>query len=339
MKAIKISSNTKILSAFFWLIILLTTLVACDVTEADPDVLEPKTDLIMKEVHVMSGSTSVIDLNALIQTNQPVRLTLTLSTRKGQLTDLGKGLLQYVPAATNKKTTDAFQFTVFSLANEIIKTDSVVIVVENDSTQLPCSIFPVDDYVSVAAGATVIIDVLANDYFCAVDSASVVLTLYSPEPGFPPYFGEAEVVDNKIYYTPGTLFTNADKLIYKLQGSDGTVAYGFVIISTPPSCTISLTDDYFGFSGDSLDTSTPFFLPVFVNDILCDSAINTFQVRISKFPSAGEAWIDSLNNGRKGIFYQLENLLPGKVHRDSLRYEICSNAVCLQASVIIEIKN
>jgi hypothetical protein len=62
------------------------------------------------------------------------------------LTDLGRGLLQDSPNAGTSR--DAFTFTVFDKNNEAIKQDSVVIIIENDSTNLPCGIYPGNDFVN-----------------------------------------------------------------------------------------------------------------------------------------------------------------------------------------------
>src|SRR6187401_3600772 len=88
MKTTKLSFNPKILSGFLWLICLIPLLTSCDVLEDDPDTLDPGTDVSKREVHIFANSASVIDLNSIIQTNQPVRLEITSQTRKGDLTNL-----------------------------------------------------------------------------------------------------------------------------------------------------------------------------------------------------------------------------------------------------------
>jgi hypothetical protein len=92
--------------------------------EPDPDVLEPTTNVNGKEIYVLANSPSIVDLNAKLQTNTPVRIALTSQARRGKISDLGKGLLQYSPSVGNSRARDGFEFTVYTLNNEVIKRDS-----------------------------------------------------------------------------------------------------------------------------------------------------------------------------------------------------------------------
>ena len=333
MKATKKSFNTKIPSNFLWLLILLPLVTSCDVLEDDPDVLASDTDIVKKEVHVFSNNTSVIDLNTIIQTNQPVRLEITSQTRKGDLTNLGKGLLQYVPANPSGKVRDAFEFAVFSESNQILKTDSVVIIVENDSTELPCGVFPIDDFVyNISRDSAVWINVLANDVICSSDSADIQLSIYKPADGFPPLVGHAEVVNNRIVYHPGDGFTGNDKIVYRVEGTDGAVAYGFVYIHQVQPCEFELHDDFFRISRDSSD-SVGVLLPVFQNDVMCETFIAIDELHIFEAPHWGTATISS-----NGVFFVPSDSTLNSTKTDSIGYELCFDAVCYRAKVVLEIR-
>ena len=95
MKKTKIDFQTKIVSTFLWLSVLTTIFFSCDVLEPDVDVLKPEVSLREDQIFVFSNSSALIDLNSKVKTNKPVRLSITSSTRYGELSDLGKGLLQY----------------------------------------------------------------------------------------------------------------------------------------------------------------------------------------------------------------------------------------------------
>jgi hypothetical protein len=201
MKATKVSRKIEILSTFLCLIfpiIIGILLASCDVLESDPDILEPEVQITGDEVYVLANSTSFIDLQSKVHSNQEARLAVTSSPSHGTLTDLGKGIIQYAPKVGNSRIKDGFEVTVYSKSNEIIKKDTVVIIVENDSTKLPCSIYPANDYVYNVTSA-VTVDVTANDIICSND---VIVSIYRPENTFPPYYGTASASGKKIVYAP-----------------------------------------------------------------------------------------------------------------------------------------
>jgi hypothetical protein len=274
------------------------------------------------EVYVLSNGTSFIDLQSKVQSNLEARLAVTSSPSHGTLTDLGKGIIQYAPKAGNTRVTDGFEVTVYSKSNEILKKDTVVIIVVNDSTKLPCSIYPVNDYV-YNVSSVVTIDVTANDIIC---SGNVSVAVYRPENSFPPYYGTATVSGNKIVYTPGASFTGEDKLMYKLTAANDPKlsAYGMVYISGDSSCGLVLHDDVFLY--DSLGAGSTIKLPVFLNDSIC-KALNLYQVNIQTNPLLGKASITS-----DGILYEVPNSI-GLIFYDHLTYEVCLDAICKTARV------
>jgi Bacterial Ig domain len=322
MKATKVLRKIEILSTFFCLGFIIVFLASCDVLESDPDVLEPAVEITGDEVYVLSNGTSFIDLQSRVQSNLEARLAVTSSPSHGTLTDLGKGIIQYAPKAGNRRVKDGFEVTVFSKNNEILKKDTVVIIVENDSTKLPCSIYPVNDYVHNVT-SPVTIDVTANDIICSND---VVVSVYRPENTFPPYYGTASVSGSKIVYTPAASFPGQDKLMYKLTAANhpSVFAYGMVYITNDSSCNLALADDHFTYT--TLKESTAIKIPVFGNDTICQS-LNLSQVSIKTSPIKGKATIDS-----DGIYYQapspvMENFV------DRFTYEVCVDGICKSAQV------
>ncbi len=320
MKATKVSRKIEILSTFLCLVLL----AACDVLESDPDVLDPEVEITGDEVYVLANGTSFIDLQSKVHSTLEARLAVTSSPSHGTLTDLGKGIIQYAPKAGNTRVKDGFEVTVFSKSNEILKKDTVVIIVENDSTKLPCSIYPVNDYVYNVASA-VTIDVTANDIICSND---VTVSVYRPENTFPPYYGMATVSGDKIVYTPGGSFPGEDKLMYKLTAANNPelFAYGMVYITGGSSCHLALHDDAFVY--DSLVGST-IMLPVFLNDSICE-ALNLYQVNIKTNPLFGKASITS-----DGILYEVPGS-AGNISYDHFTYEVCLDAVCETARVDVK---
>jgi hypothetical protein len=324
MKATKVSRKIEILSTFLCLGTIIALLASCDVFESDPDILEPQVEISGDEVYVLANGTSFIDLQSKVHSTLEARLAVTSSPSHGTLTDLGKGIMQYAPKVGNARVKDGFEVTVFSKSNEILKKDTVVIIVENDSTKLPCSIYPVNDYVYNVASA-VTIDVTANDIICSSD---VVVSVYRPENTFPPYYGTAIVTGDKIVYTPGATFPGEDKLMYKLTAANDPklFAYGMVYLTGGSSCQLALRDDAFVY--DSLEGNT-IKLPVFLNDSICE-ALNLYQVNIKTNPLFGKASITS-----DGILYEVTSS-AGNIFYDHFTYEVCLDAICETARVDVK---
>jgi len=322
MKATKVLRKIEILSTFLCLVLL----AACDVLESDPDVLEPEVEITGDEVYVLANGTSFIDLQSKVHSTLEARLAVTSSPSHGTLTDLGKGIIQYAPKEGNTRVKDGFELTIFSKSNEILKKDTVVIIVENDSTKLPCSIYPVNDYIyNVASPVT--IDVTANDIICSND---VTVSVYRPENTFPPYYGTATISGDKIVYTPGGSFPGEDKLMYKLTAANDPelIAYGMVYITGGSSCQLALYDDTFVYVG--LEGGTiPLF--VFRNDSICE-ALNLYQVNIKTNPLYGKASITS-----DGILFEVP-VSPDRIFYDHFTYEVCLDAICETARVDVKIQ-
>jgi hypothetical protein len=325
MKATKVSRKIEILSTFLWLTLIMTFLASCDVLESDPDILEPDVEITGDEVYVLANGTSFIDLQSKVQTNIEARLAVTSTPQHGTLTDLGKGIIQYSPANGNARAKDGFEVTIYSKANEILKKDTVVIVIETDSTKLPCSIYPVNDYVYNVTSA-VTIDVTGNDIICTND---VIVSVYRPENSFPPYYGTATTSGNKIIYTPGASFSGIDKLMYKLTaaGDPKLSAYGIVYITKDSFCSLRLKDDVYTYY--SLKAGSTLKLAVFDNDTICQ-ALNLYQVNIKSQPALGKA---SLSSG--GLLYEVPKSV-GLTFSDHFTYEVCLDAKCMTARVDVK---
>lgn len=320
MKATKVSRKIEILSTFFCLGSIILLLGSCDVLESDPDILDPEVEITGNEVYVMANSTSFIDLQSKVQSNQEARLAVTSSPSYGTLTDLGKGIIQYAPRVGNARVKDGFEVTVYSKSNEIIKKDTVVIIVETDSTKLPCSIYPANDYVyNVTSAAN--IDVTANDIMC---SNNVIVSVYRPENTFPPYYGTATVNGKKILYNPGASFAGEDKLMYKVTAANDPklFAYGMVYISRDSMCGFNLYNQSLTIAGVS--PGEVIDLSCCIYDETCE-AVSLKQVNIKTNPIFGKAFVDS-----GVIFYQVPDSAASPVI-DHFTYEVCVDAVCKTA--------
>lgn len=304
--------------------VLIVGFTSCDPLESDPDILLPTTDITDKEIYVLANGTSFIDLNNKLQTNIPARIAVTSEPLHGELTDLGKGILQYAPSIGTINARDIFEVTVFALNNDIVKKDTVIIHIENDSANLPCNIYPQPDFIYGVLDS-VLINVTNNDIICG---GSVRLSVFKPDAQFPPRFGHVEVVGDKIKYTPGNNFNGTDNILYKLTSVSDTTryAYGMVYLVGDSACTPTLHEDHYIFSEFYVDSLVT--LPVLANDTLCYAA-GQYQMNLKSTPSFGHAFPIS-----NGFSYKV----PPSVNfpfTDQFTYEVCKGAVCKTARVTI----
>lgn len=330
MKDTKVSSGIGIISNICWLSAIIVLVAACDVLESDPDVLEPHVDVTGTEVYVLANGATFIDLQSKVQTNQPARLAVTGQPKSGSLNDLGEGILQYLPSTGSGRGRDGFEFTVYSESNEILRKDSLIIIIENDSTNLPCNIYPVADYVyNVANGTNVAIDVTKNDIICSND---VLVSVYHPNDSFPPYYGSATVVNKMVNYAPGPSFNGKDKIMYKVTDANdpSRSAYGIVYLTQDSVCQFRLVNDFFELL-DSIHSHESVMLPVFLNDVLC-APVNSYQINIKEGPAVG-----SVSFIEGGINYLLP-AISGDEFSDQFTYEVCIDASCKTALVNISFK-
>jgi hypothetical protein len=328
MKENKLKNTIGILDRLLLAFGLALTLVSCDMLESDPDVLEPSTTITGDEIIVLANAPSFIDLNATLKTNVPARVAITSKARYGDIIDLGKGVLQYTPLNGNSSARDGFEFTVYSLNNEVIKRDTIDIIVEHDSTKLPCNLYPRPDFVYGIGQDSIKIDVTANDIICGTD---VTVSIFRPSNSFPPHHGYAHVYNDDIYYSPKPSFQGTDKIIYKLTStSDSThVAYSIVYITKDSACTFRLADDDYVWSESAADSLL--LLPVFQNDSLCRPLIH-YTVNLKVLPLYGQAM-----RVPNGFTYKAPASTTAPFE-DRFSYELCADGVCKTARVSVTLK-
>jgi hypothetical protein len=320
----------------FWNAALLSSLAflnACDVVDPDVTPGGPRVDIVDKEIVILSNGSAYIDLYSKIKTQQDIRLDISSQPQKGALTELGTGFLRYSPNQHFVRGRDAFAFSIYDKNNQLLKRDSLVIIVEDDSTNLPCAMYPQDDYVYQISGGPVLVNVLINDIICG-DSANLVVSIYQPGNGFPPHHGTATVLSGGvIQYTPGNSFGGSDEFIYRISvpGDTSTVGFGMVHILPRAQCDFYLNPDDYTFSRDTLQTDTV-QLYVLNNDILCDSPGQDHSFSIVEQPLHGTAFYSSA----APIGYVFPGSGPA-AFTDSLVYRVCIDQQCRIGRVKIKV--
>lgn len=255
-------------------------LTGCDTFESD--LTPPSVDVSDQALYVLATGETVIDLNTLVSANFRGRLSVTELPVHGSLQNVADGLIRYTPRKGTPRVRDRFELTFFTENNNILNKDTVYINIETDSTKLPCSIYPMPDYVTAFNdNNAVVIDVLRNDLLCG---KSVRAEVHRTNNGTLPRYGTAQANGNRIGYNPGASFAGKDTIIYKVTDmqNPASFAYGFVYINRDSVCEHQPADDLY-----ELDTSAESFdLEVFSNDILCDS-IDTYTISIAVPPAKG----------------------------------------------------
>jgi hypothetical protein len=318
---------------------------ACDAVDHDATPGGPAVEVVGTEVIILSNGSAYIDLYSKIRTKGTVRLDIASQPRKGDLSEVGTGFLKYSPDEDFTHGRDAFAFSVYDENNRLLKSDSLVIIVEDDATNLPCGIYPQDDYVYHVAGP-VQINVRANDFLCA-DSMNLILEVYRPDNSFPPYAGTATVLSNDvIQYTPGSNFSGSDEFIYKVFSANDSSLVGFAVvhISSEVACNFVVNDDEYAFSVDSLSHYDSLSLDsirydtlqlyVLSNDILCDSTGTGHSFSIVQYPVHGTAYYSNA----APIGYVFPHNGSSTTFTDSLVYRICVDQRCKVGRVKINVQ-
>ena len=266
----------------------------------------------------------------MVKTSGKINLQISARPTKGQLSEPAAGLLRYSPSQ-NFKGTDEFAFAIFNSKNEFIQSDTVIIIVDDDTTNLPCGVYPQDDWVN-ATGPLVSVDVLANDIFCG-DSASFVVEIYRPSTSFPPHRGSASVVNNRIVYT-SSVPNVSDTIIYRVSKTSDTSLVGFATLYVnfgTQACESFTRDDFYTIPSDStLADSLNLF--VLQNDQLCNSP-TIFSLLTD--PQHGEAY-PSVHNNEFFVRYK-RNLQDPRPLTDSLTYRVCIDQDCYNGRVRLKI--
>jgi hypothetical protein len=304
---------------------------SCDTLESDVAPKVPEVEIEGNEIYLIPNSTGYIDLRSMINSHGTVRLDITGQTRHGDLSEISNGLLQYSPDPGFNSGRDLFTFSV-SRNNDVLKYDTVIIIVEPDTTKFPCGIYPQNDFVYGVKGST-LINVLDNDILCG-DTSQFIVEVYRPDSlSFPPYFGTAVVEGNNIRYTPGSSFIEADKIMYRVRNTQGsTSGIGIVYIFSSPACSFTLFDDSFVFSTDSLPSDTV-QLPVFANDELCSTPLSDYAFTMLHDGDVGTAIFQNPD-----FIYILPDTVT-QTFTDSVVYQLCHRDRCRTATVSIKVNH
>ena len=338
----------------------MTVLVGCDMLQDDKSDQQPKLEFVSDPLVITPAGSGIINLRSLIQSSGNYSFEISQGPNLGSLRSLGGDVLQYIANEGISEGRDAFIVSVFSTGNNFLGQDSVAIVITQDSINMPCAIYAINDYAyysdSTAVDGHLDVAVLDNDVLCEVDLSQIEVTIPDDlmEGGNPlsqSHYGTVSVLaDNKIRYTPGEMFNGTDSIIYKLvkpadvpqAGDPELTAYGYIFIASPPtepSCkdNFQLNDDFYVIDlaaqdtipGDSVNVRQ-IYLALFNNDALCPGYSFEFSNPVNN------GTLTEWNNAGELIYEAPSTATAG--FEDSFTYEVCIEADCKEAIVTITCK-
>jgi hypothetical protein len=219
--------TTRLLSAIRRNGIYLTFVVVLGCDSFREDFIEPQNQVAFSqtEFYTLPGTSVVIDLKSTIKRAfTPVSLTISGNPTKGTITKIDPLILKYTPKPEFIEGTDEFVFAVVFDNGETANTQIMTIIMKSTTSELPCDVFAIEDFIHLKTPTTGAVHPLSNDVICGVDKPMDVFIHLSPK------FGTAVIQGDSIIYTPGPSFRDGDELVYRLSGAGHNDVYGVVSI-------------------------------------------------------------------------------------------------------------
>lgn len=306
----------------WYCVLIMLAVFSCDLFEKDAVPDDQSANVVQHDFYVLPNSSAVFDLRSLVTAQEEISVSITDQPNRGSLNKLTESIYRFDPLDSFTSGKDQFVIA-FHRNGATLKSDTVVIIVEQDTTQFPCEIFAVEDLVSTNVGEEVIIPVLQNDRVCGFSRNSLTIEIHT----FPSN-GEAKVTEDSIYYRPETGFSGKDQFIYKISVPDHPVVLGLVTVQVGAQpCGIQLNPDHFTSMVTDLTLAT-IDLSVVANDQLCSIDTAKASFTIVKQPGNG-----TLNVVRFGHIQYTTSAPVTQDMTDSLTYEICFNNKCYETGV------
>lgn len=192
-----------------YIFILSVVVLSCDLAKEDalsPNMPEDYPD---GAFYALQGESSTINPAAFDKLRGVTSIVISRTPQFGEVKFIENGFIFYKPT-DNRVISDAFSIEGQNQAGTRITQDIMVRLVATDS-DLPCYAGAVSDKAQTEPDRAIEIDVLLNDKTCStIDRNSVSIEL-------PPRNGRAEVVNQKVVYTPDKGYVGDDIFFYRVS--------------------------------------------------------------------------------------------------------------------------
>ncbi len=337
---IKMTHKIKSTLVALGLLSVVVLLYACDKLESDVKPDGPPAQLLKKEFHILTDGTAYIDLQSIVKSHATVRVDVSSQPHKGKISKVGGGVLRYSPDEDFKKGRDSFGVSFFNENNELLLTDSVVIIVE-DSTLAPCGYYSRDEWIWTS-GEYFYHDVLANDFICG-DTSDLIVEIFKPSSNSAPHLGTATVNHNTITYIPqlGDMAIHTiDTVVYKILKASDKSVIGYSTLHLDIRC-----DNGKNISGVSIPPKAPrvgmdsvwLSIPTNGKGAVVRCGITYDKFALTDQPKNGKAVFYTKENESAIILYIYERTEPFQMFTDIINYRVCNEQTCLDGIGYVEV--
>lgn len=307
-----------------YILIVLLVVISCDVAKEDsidPGIVDENPANIF---YTLQENNLTIDPTAFAELKEATSLSISQLPKHGEAKFIGNGFIFY--HVTDKlATSDAFSVEGKTSTGGSI-TEEVKINFVNNPSDLPCYAGALGDNAKAEPEKAVEINVLLNDKTCSsIENNSLVIEIH-------PKYGKAEVVNQKIVYTPAKDYIGDDIFFYRvgINTKKNPVASVDLKIAESAECTSGIIDDIINIL--SYTPNTELQLDVLQNDRLC-ALYKDAELRIASNPTVGTLRIDKTVGARPVIMYKLTEAYKGQQHFEYALYR--SEKLFLKAKVTV----
>jgi Bacterial Ig domain len=284
-------------------ILMVLVVMSCDVSKEDY-LQNPvtKEENLTNTFYTLPESNLTIDPTAFEQLKLANSLVVSQVPVNGEAKFIENGFVFYRstnPQAVNDAFVIGGKTATGAIVNEEVKINYV-----NNQADLPCFAGTIGDKAKTEIEKSTEINVLTNDKTCSsIENNSLTIEIQ-------PKNGKAEVINQKIVYTPNKDFMGEDVFFYRvgINTKKNPVAPVELTISESGDCINGMTDDIINVLTYTIGSNL--ILDVLQNDKIC-TIYQKAELKVIKNPTVGTLRIDKNNLGNLVVFYKSDTTPRG----------------------------